>query len=169
MRKELTDLRAPLTAFAYPVAVITVRDGEEQNGMTAAWVTQVSIDPKIFAVSIGLTRYTHELMERSPSFGINLLSDDLGDLSNLFGKGSGRKTDRFKDPRVKLYEAKSIDCPMLEGCVLNVECKRSGSHIYGDHTIFVGEATRIEFDDEKRPLIYRGLKYYSMGNFLLDR
>ena len=168
-RKEVTDPRAGLSGFAYPVAIITVRNGEKQNGMTAAWITQISITPKIYAVSIGLTRYTHDLMEKSPSFGINLLSDDQAYISRLFGIASGRKKDKLKDPLVKTYEAGSMDCPMMEGCILNLECRKIGANTYGDHTIFVGEAKRIEFDEDKKPLLYHNMRYYSLGKFLLDR
>jgi len=166
MRKEV---KAPGAGFAYPVAVITVRCDGKQNGMTASWLMPVSIAPIIYATSIGLTRYTHELMDKASSFGINLLSNGQAELSNLFGNTSGRKADKLSDPTVKLYEAKEIDCPMLEGCIANVECKKVGGHTHGDHTIFVGEALRTEADTEKRPLIYHSLKYYSVGKFLLDR
>jgi flavin reductase (DIM6/NTAB) family NADH-FMN oxidoreductase RutF len=168
-RNVVTDNRGVPSGFAYPVAIITVRDKDRENGMTAAWLTQVSISPRIYAVSVGLTRYTHELMQGSGTFGINFLSDEQADLANHFGKGSGRKTDRLDDPRVERYEAEEIDCPMIGGCVLNIECRITGSHTYGDHTIFVGEALRIESDDEMRPLLYSSMRYYSLGNFLLDR
>lgn len=168
-RKEVNDHRAGSNGFAYPVAIITVRSNGKQNGMTAAWITQVSISPRIYAVSIGLTRYTHDLMEEADHFGINLLSEEQAEISRIFGATSGRKNDKLKDPKVRTYEARSMDCPMLEGCILNIECRKVGADTYGDHTIFVGEAVRIENDDERRPLLYHNMKYHSLGRFLLDR
>ena len=166
MHKEA---KSAFSVFTYPVGIITVRHDDKQNGMTAAWLMPVSISPLIYCTSIGLTRYTHELMHLAPSFGINLLSDGQSELANLFGKVSGRKKDKLADPSVKIYEASKIDCPMVDGCIANIECKKLGEHTHGDHSIFVGEALRCETDEEKRPLMYSNMAYYSIGKKLLDR
>ncbi len=166
MRKEA---KSANPGFTYPVGIITVRHDEKQNGMTAAWLMPVSITPLIYCTSIGLTRYTHELMHKAPSFGINILSEGQSELANLFGKVSGKKKDKLSDPSVKLYEASKIDCPMLKGCIANIECKKIGEHTHGDHTLFIGEALRCQTDDEMRPLLYSNMIYYSVGKKLLDR
>jgi flavin reductase (DIM6/NTAB) family NADH-FMN oxidoreductase RutF len=166
MRKES---KSANPGFTYPVGIITVRHDGKQNGMTAAWLMPVSIAPLIYCTSVGLTRYTHELMDRAPSFGINILSDGQSALANLFGKVSGKKKDKLSDPSVKLYEASKIDCPMLDGCIANIECNKIAGHTHGDHTLFIGEALRCETDEEKKPLLYSNMVYYTVGNKLLDR
>jgi flavin reductase (DIM6/NTAB) family NADH-FMN oxidoreductase RutF len=156
-------VKNPGMQFVYPTSVITVRVDGRQNGMTAAWTFPVSMMPLIYATSVGHSRYTHGLMEKAPSFGINLLADDQVDISNLFGTRSGKEVDKLADRKVKVYEATGIDCPMLVGCAANIECKKIAGHSHGDHTIFIGEALRCEVDEEKRPLLYCRTKYYRQG------
>src|SRR5439155_24489432 len=49
------------------------RAGDRRNGMTANWVTQVSFDPKLVAVSVEKHAVTHELIEASNTFTVNIL------------------------------------------------------------------------------------------------
>ena len=42
--------------------VLGSRAGERRNGMTVNWVTQVSFDPKLVAVSVEHEAFTHELL-----------------------------------------------------------------------------------------------------------
>ena len=54
-----------LHLFPQPVAIIgAVRDGE-MGGLTAAWVTRVSVDPALVLVSIGHERHTWHLLEKA--------------------------------------------------------------------------------------------------------
>src|SRR5436190_14753319 len=56
--------------------VIGSRAGDRRNGMTANWVTQVSFDPKLVAVSVEKHAVTHELVEASNAFTVNILDRD---------------------------------------------------------------------------------------------
>src|SRR5262245_33528910 len=46
---------------------------ERRNGMTLNWTTQVSSDPKLLAVSIELTAFTHELVSEGRVFSLNII------------------------------------------------------------------------------------------------
>ena len=45
------------------------------NGMTASWITQVSMDPLLIAVGIDNKSVTHGLMSASEYFSLNLFSE----------------------------------------------------------------------------------------------
>ena len=50
--------------------------GERRNGMTVNWVSQVSFEPKLVAVSVEQTAFTHELLLEGGVFSVNLISVD---------------------------------------------------------------------------------------------
>src|SRR3954451_17185316 len=65
--------RRLLWTFPSGLYVIGSRDGDRRNAMTANWVTQVSFDPKLVAVSIDHTALTHELISASNAFTVNTI------------------------------------------------------------------------------------------------
>jgi flavin reductase (DIM6/NTAB) family NADH-FMN oxidoreductase RutF len=40
-------------------------------------------------------------------------------------------------------EAKTVKSPLIEECIMNIECKVVDSFETGDHTVFVGRPTAI--------------------------
>ena len=65
--------------------------GERRNGMTLNWATQVSFDPKMLAVAIEITAFTHELV----SVGAGVLPEHHrprgpGDRAQVHEAGRGR-------------------------------------------------------------------------------
>src|SRR5258708_29609525 len=64
--------RRVLWTFPSGLYVIGSRHGERRNGMTANWVTQVSFDPKLIAVSVEKEAVTHELIAGGGGFTVNV-------------------------------------------------------------------------------------------------
>lgn len=122
-------------AVATGVYVITVRSGEKINGMTAAWVTQVSFAPQLIAASIAPSRYTHELIEKSGYFCLNALPDGAFDVARHFGFKSGRKTDKFTGIA---YRNAMKGSPILESAYAFIECEVVSTIAAGDHNLFIG-------------------------------
>src|SRR5258708_7847862 len=65
--------RRVLWTFPSGLYVIGSRDGNRRNGMTANWVSQVSFDPKLVAVSVDHHAFTHELIAASGVFTVNAI------------------------------------------------------------------------------------------------
>jgi flavin reductase (DIM6/NTAB) family NADH-FMN oxidoreductase RutF len=123
-------------ALLHGVYVVTAKDGERVNGMTAAWVSQVSFKPLLIAVSIAPERYTHELIERSGYFAVNSLHDGQAELARSFGFRSGRRADKFENVA---HTSAANGSPVLSEAAAFVECKVVQRVSVGDHTLFVGE------------------------------
>src|SRR3954469_6963880 len=68
--------RRLLWTFPSGLYVIGSREGDRRNLMTANWVTQVSFDPKLLAVSIEKEAVTHELIAASNAFTVNTIDRD---------------------------------------------------------------------------------------------
>ena len=54
--------------------VVGSRAGERRNGMTINWVSQVSFEPKLLAISVEKTAFTHELITEGQVFALNTVS-----------------------------------------------------------------------------------------------
>jgi len=135
------------------VSVVTVRSGDKINGMTAAWVTQVSFKPVMIAVSIAPQRYTHGLIEQSRYFCINALPAESMDLAKHFGFKSGRKTDKFQGIN---YTNAIKGSPVLESAYAYIECELVHAYEAGDHTLFIGTVVdSSELKQNVKPFIFR--------------
>lgn len=155
----MADLLSPkiLDIIQSPVTIITTKYKEEANGMTAAWVAQVSYNPTLVIVSIAPERYTHQLIQLSKIFAINLLSQDQIKLAKYFGTKSGKNTDKFQAIK---YTTKASGAPILDEIYGYIDCKvLSGSRI-GDHTVFTGQVLQTEIFPTKKPLIFKSKDYF---------
>ncbi len=83
------------TALVHGVYVVTTRLEDVVNGMTASWVSQVSLKPLLVMVSIAPSRYSHRLIQESGIFAVNVLDSTQADLGKRFGYKSGRQVDKF--------------------------------------------------------------------------
>lgn len=134
------------------VFVITTKEGDRVNGMTAAWVTRTSFDPPLVAVSVGKSRYSHELIGKSGVFAVNVLSEGQVGQGKFFGFRSGRNTDKFKGVE---YDSAATGSPILKDISAYLDCRVVGSLETGDHTIFVGEVVDSRAHGGRPPLPFR--------------
>jgi flavin reductase (DIM6/NTAB) family NADH-FMN oxidoreductase RutF len=134
------------------VFVITTKKGDRVNGMTAAWVSRASFKPPLLSVSIGKTRYSHDLIKDSGVFAVNVLSDKQIAGGKHFGFKSGRKTDKFEDIE---YETRKTGSPILRDTAGYFDCKLVNTCDAGDHTIFIGEVVDAEAYEDNVSLLYK--------------
>ncbi|MFH0809435.1 MAG: flavin reductase family protein [Pseudomonadota bacterium] len=124
-------------ALLHGLYVLTCKDGQRINGMTAAWVSQVSFNPLLIAVSVAPERHTHELLQNSSHFALNSLRGGQLDLARKFGFRSGRNTDKLEGIA---HHPAANGSPVLDDAVAYVECRIQDTVTTGDHTLFIGEA-----------------------------
>lgn len=123
-------------ALLHGVYIVTAKHGDKRNGMTAAWVSQVSFRPLLVMVSVAPERYTHELIDRSGHFALNTLAEGQKELARSFGFRTGRKADKLEGVRCASAPNGS---PLLEEALAWLECKVVDKVSAGDHTLFIGE------------------------------
>ena len=143
-----------------PIVLITSNYEGVANVMTAAWSAPTSFEPPLINISVGITRFSHDLILKSGEFAINVLADDQMELAVFCGNVSGRETNKFEEQNISIRNAKLIDVPLINDCAANIECKVREKFLTGDHTVFAGESITYEEDISKNPLIrFRGLFY----------
>ena len=136
--------------------VLGSRAGERRNGMTVNWVSQVSFEPKLVAVSVEAHAFTHELLVEGGVFSVNLLAVDDRAVVRKFTKPvevdlAARTLNGFA------FRDGATGAPVLDLAVAWVDCEIRQQVELGGHTLFVGEVVDAGFQaDEETPVLSMG-------------
>ena len=140
------------TGLVHGVYVITTRLGDRINGMTASWVSQVSLSPLFLMASIAPGRYAHDLIKESGIFAVNVLTSDQVDLGKRFGFQSGRRVDKFAGLE---YFTAATGAPIFPQVYAFFDLKLVETFPAGDHTLFVGEVVEGKIlHPDMHPLVF---------------
>ena len=145
-------------ALVNGVYVVTTRLGDKVNGMTAAWVSQVSLKPLLVMVSIAPPRYSHSLIKESGIFALNVLTSEQVELAKRFGYKSGRKIDKFAGLD---YLTAASGAPILPQAYAFLDLKLVHTFTAGDHSLFVGEVLEAKIlHPQSQPLIFKKSDFF---------
>jgi flavin reductase (DIM6/NTAB) family NADH-FMN oxidoreductase RutF len=130
------------------LALIGSADGDEWNGMTASWVTQLSMEPVLVGIGVDNKAVTHRLISDGGSFTVNLWPSDDARVFVKFSKPAVRQDGTLNDRPVHLG---TTGAPIFDEALAWLDCEVRQSIDMGTHTLFVGEVVDAGVnDDEKR-------------------
>ena len=136
------------------------KDGA-RNVMTIGWgFVGVFWRMPVFLVAVRHSRFTHEFIEDSDEFTVNVPGEGLDKAVGYCGEVSGREHDKFKESELSLMKGKKVNVPVIKECKIHYECAvvhklevKSGSvpadvkkAIYpkGDyHTLYFGKVLAV--------------------------
>jgi len=132
------------------LALVGSRAGDEWNGMTTSWITQLSMEPVLIGIGVDNSAVTHRLIADGGSFTVNLWSSDD---TRVFVKFS--KPATFDAAAMTLngraVRAGVTGAPVFDEAIAYVDCEVRQSLDLGTHTLFIGEVVDAEIrDDEAR-------------------
>jgi flavin reductase (DIM6/NTAB) family NADH-FMN oxidoreductase RutF len=134
----------------YPLPVVMVscnRKGEKPNIVTVAWTGTICSDPATVSISVRPERYSHDIIEETGEFVINLVTKDLTYATDYCGVRSGRDVDKFKEMNLTPLPSKMIDAVGIEESPVNIECKVVEVKKLGSHDMFIAEVVNVTVDD----------------------
>jgi flavin reductase (DIM6/NTAB) family NADH-FMN oxidoreductase RutF len=131
------------------LALIGSRSGDEWNGMTASWITQVSMEPVLVAVGVDNTAVTHRLITAGGSFTVNLWSSDDTKVFVKFSKPATFDADAMTLNGRSVRTGRT-GAPIFTESVAWLDCLVRGAHDLGTHTLFVGEVVDAGINDDER-------------------
>jgi flavin reductase (DIM6/NTAB) family NADH-FMN oxidoreductase RutF len=134
MNHRPIDLFRRLTNGVYVVG--TAHDGRV-NAFTAAWLTQVSFDPLLVALSINPQGASYPMLRDSGVFSVNILHDSQVELAVHFGTVSGRDADKLAGIR---WSPGGLGAPVLHDAAAVLECRVTATIPAGDHLVVLGVA-----------------------------
>jgi len=149
------DFKKACAQWCTGVSIVTATDKEGCDfGLTLNSVTSVSVDPPLMLVCIDNGSATLGALKSKGAFCINILSVNQQELSVLFATRDANKFGTLTPMRGKL------DVPVLDGCIISLECEVEAIYPGGDHEIVVGRLKNIiEGDGSSKPLLYMNRKY----------
>jgi flavin reductase (DIM6/NTAB) family NADH-FMN oxidoreductase RutF len=130
------------------LVLIGSRAGDERNGMTASWVTQLSMEPVLIGVGIDNDAVTRRLIADSGSFTVNLWDADD---TRVFVKFSKPATDDGTTLNGRPVHAAKTGAPVFDEALAWMDCEVRHCLDLGTHTLFVGEVVdaAIRVDDAR--------------------
>ena len=118
------------------LALIGSRSGEERNGMTASWITQLSMEPVLIGVGVDNTAVTHRLISEGGSFTVNLWDSED---TRVFVKFSKPATYADGTLNGRAVREATTGAPVFTEAIAWMDCEVRHSIDLGTHTLFVGE------------------------------
>jgi flavin reductase (DIM6/NTAB) family NADH-FMN oxidoreductase RutF len=126
------------------LALIGSASGEEWNGMTASWITQLSMEPVIIGVGIDNKAVTHRLVTEGGSFTVNLWSAEDTRPFVKFSKPAERDGNTLNGRPV--FTA-TTGAPVFEEAIAWMDCAVRQAIDLGTHTLFLGEIVDAAVND----------------------
>ena len=96
-------------------------------------------DPNLYAISVGKTRFSAELIRKSKVFAVNFMPYKLKEKALFCETHTGRHMDKFEETGLTKEESEKIDCPLIKEALAYMECEVVNEFETGDHIIFVGK------------------------------
>jgi len=146
---------APLELFrclTNGLYVVGVAHDNRRNAFTAAWITQVSFDPLLLALSIHPAHASYPILMAAGLFTVSVLRQDQLELDRHFGTQSGRVIDKLVGQR---WQAALEGAPVLLDAAAYLECRLIGRYAAGDHGLLLAQVVggRVLAPDA-RPMTY---------------
>jgi flavin reductase (DIM6/NTAB) family NADH-FMN oxidoreductase RutF len=129
------------------LALIGSASGEEWNGMTASWVTQLSMEPVLIGVGVDNKAVTHRLITDGGSFTVNLWPSEDTRVFVKFSKPAERQDSTLNGRAVHLG---TTGAPIFEEALAWLDCEVRQSIDLGTHTLFVGEVVDAGVNDDEQ-------------------
>ena len=163
MSFDSRQFRKALGTFATGVTVVTGLTpggvpGGVPVGVTVNSFAPVSLDPPMILICLDNNTGCLKAFCEGERFAVNILSENQRDLSEEF---AGPQEHKFKD---RAFETWDSGCPILPGCLANLECTRLNVLEGGDHLIVLGRVDRIEHAGGGRPLLFYQSAYGRIGD-----
>jgi flavin reductase (DIM6/NTAB) family NADH-FMN oxidoreductase RutF len=144
MTGNVETLNTVLWSIPNVLCLIGSAAGDERNGMTASWVTQVCMAPVLVGVSVDASSVTHRLITAGGVFSVNLWSRDDTRVFVKFSKpaeqGEGTLNGRPVHRGV-------TGAPIFDEAIAYLDCRVHSIVALGSHALFIGEIADCGFQE----------------------
>ncbi|MEW6606754.1 MAG: flavin reductase family protein [bacterium] len=121
------------------VLVTSISKEGKPNILTVAWQMPVSHQPPLCAISVAKSHFSHQLIESTREFSINIPNISLLNQVKFCGTTSGKNIDKFKESGLTALPSRIVKPPLIKECPGHLECEVLEMYPGGDHTIFIGK------------------------------
>lgn len=142
--------RNAMSVLAAAVNIVTTDGPAGRAGFTATAVCSVSDDPPSLLVCLNRNASVYEAFCANGHLGVNTLTSNQQDLSNLFG-GKLSMQERFATAN---WSTELTGAPLLDEALINFDCKITNRVAAGSHDILICQIVGIRQQTCGEGLIY---------------
>lgn len=118
MNKRIVD-QVVVGVFPCPYIILTSAARGRVNAMALGNAANVSGAPPMVAIAVHPANYTHELIEESGEFVINIPGPEQLGLFFKMGSASGKTVDKLSVNHVEWHEGSKVKAPVIDNCPIN--------------------------------------------------
>ena len=140
------------------VTVVSAKDGENKQAMTATSVASLSLDPPTMLVCINQEALIHDVMKEGLGFCINILSvgqEGLADICSIKGREGQRFLEGSWSEINDIPYNKDSQSSIFCNCIKAIDC--------ATHTIYLGEIIEVFNQSSFNPLLYKDGNYLALS------
>lgn len=143
--------RKALGRFTTGIAVVTAIDSAGAPiGITVNSFASLSLAPALIMWAPAKNSNRHDPFVAAPNFAVHVLSADQKAVCDQFVK------NMYGFDGIA-YEQNAEGVPVIEGSLAAFECATTALHDAGDHTMIVGEVTRVRERGGEALIFHNGL------------
>ena len=137
------------------VVVITAAAPDGPAALAIGSFVSVSLDPLLIGFFPAKTSSSWPTIRSVGRFCVNVLADDQTALSQTFAARGG---DKFVGVN---WRPSPTGAPILEGCVVRIDCDLHSEIDVGDHVLVLGAVTDLELMRDAHALVFHRGDYTS--------
>lgn len=149
-----------LRTFTYGLYAVSCANEGEVNAFTANWLSQVSFEPPLVAVSIENNTRSLPMILRSRKFIINVYREGDRELAGQLGKSALKHPEKLAGVA---YTPGPGGAPILRDALAWVACEVRHTVEAGDSTLVVAEVVEVGMQDEGQPLTMKAAGFRHAG------
>jgi flavin reductase (DIM6/NTAB) family NADH-FMN oxidoreductase RutF len=138
-----------LRLFTYGLYALGTAHEDEIGLATVNWLTQVSFEPPLLALSVENDSHSIGLVRASGVFAISVFGEEQREEAGALGKRWKLRPEKVE---AAPYRRGATGCPILIDSLGAVECRVTGELPAGDSTLFLAEVLNAEVLHDGQPL-----------------
>ena len=128
------------------LCLIGSRAGDEWNGMTQSWVSQVAMEPVLIGISVDAHAVTNRLIRDGGAFSVNLWDQADTRVFVKFSKPAVKEGDALNGRPIRVGET---GVPIFTEAVAFIECTVDQTIELGSHDLFIGRVVDTGFHEDR--------------------
>lgn len=154
--------KSVLRQFTYGLYAVSAAHEGDRGIFTANWLSQVSFDPPLVAVSVELDSSTLPLIRAGGRFVVSPLASDQTERAGALGRPKKRAGDKFATLNLATVTTETGD-PALADALGYVVCRVVSETPAGDSVVVIGEVIEARVLAEGEPLTMRAAGFRHAG------
>ncbi len=140
---DKVQLKPNTTLYPVPVVLVTCGTGAQVNIFSLNRISSCNAEPPMVAISVRPTRASHDLIQASGEFVVNVPWPDMELVSDFVGTTTAREVDKWQATGLTPLPARQVFPPLIAECPVNIECRVVNQMRLPSHSLFIAEVLDI--------------------------